>query len=563
MELLKCAQCGSTDMELQGYMVICRHCGSKYLLSGQGPEASLKGKHYIERAKEAHLTGSKKFVSYTEKAIKYAPEDPEAWLYRMYALAEDRDAVRYADVLAELTTKAGDNVLLFSDTDHLAEYKRAVYYWYLSFAIAIANNKQYLKIGNNRMALECWLAHLPEDDLTEEEKQRRKIVCNGLREAKAIQEELMQKRISKNKLRDKFRGCLVGGAAGDALGYTVEFWGEKKIFADFGENGITQYRLIAGKAIISDDTQMTLFTANALMTEAVRGVKDGMESLRYISYLPQCYEEWLLTQTEKYPIELNKYEHISWLLKIPEMYAKRAPGNTCLAAIRDGCRGRMDSPINTSKGCGGVMRVAPIGLFFPKDRQTDVEPDILGAEAAALTHGHEMGYIPAAMLVHVIRELTYTDCSIKEAVESAKTACRKLFPEAGSMPGFLKLIDRAVALADQNADDLEAIHKLGEGWTGDEALAIAVFCALKYPDDMEKALTAAVNHKGDSDSTGSIAGNIVGAHIGYEKIPRKYKEGMELEKEIRTMAEDLFEVTRIDELSFIRGRELGNKYWSV
>ena len=60
---------------------------------------------------------------------------------------------------------------------------------------------------------------------------------------------------------DKFRGCLLAGAAGDALGYEVEFMPEEEIFRRFGEAGITEYRLRGGVAEISDDTQMTLFTA--------------------------------------------------------------------------------------------------------------------------------------------------------------------------------------------------------------------------------------------------------------------------------------------------------------
>ena len=58
---------------------------------------------------------------------------------------------------------------------------------------------------------------------------------------------------------DKIRGCLFGGAVGDALGYPVEFLSEKEIFSRFGEGGILQYVLDeeSGKASISDDTQMT------------------------------------------------------------------------------------------------------------------------------------------------------------------------------------------------------------------------------------------------------------------------------------------------------------------
>ena len=66
---------------------------------------------------------------------------------------------------------------------------------------------------------------------------------------------------------DKFRGCLIGGAAGDALGYAVEFKSEDEIFSEYGKDGITEYDLILDDDVaeISDDTQMTLFTAEGML----------------------------------------------------------------------------------------------------------------------------------------------------------------------------------------------------------------------------------------------------------------------------------------------------------
>ena len=75
---------------------------------------------------------------------------------------------------------------------------------------------------------------------------------------------------------DKFRGCLIGGAAGDALGYEVEFMLADEIFDRFGDNGITEYSLHNGVAQISDDTQMTLFTATGLLLGTTRGMIRGI-----------------------------------------------------------------------------------------------------------------------------------------------------------------------------------------------------------------------------------------------------------------------------------------------
>ena len=338
---------------------------------------------------------------------------------------------------------------------------------------------------------------------------------------------------------DKYRGCLIGGAAGDALGYAIEFFEEKSIFQKFGERGITEYKLTNGKALISDDTQMTLFTANGLLLGATRGQLRGIMA-PYPSYIADCYKDWYRTQTESYPIDKENSDVYSWLVNIPELFSRRAPGNTCMYAIGMGANGSVNEPINRSKGCGGVMRVAPVGLYFDSGIIPDRELDMIGAEAAAITHGHELGYIPAATLTHIIRRLAHEDISIEEAVRSAIKTTAEMFKNAKEIGYYLKLMNKAVELSTEDISDLEAIHILGQGWVAEEALAIAVYCALKYPDDIDKALIAAVNHRGDSDSTGAIAGNIVGANVGLSGIPEKYKKNLELYDIIIELADDLY-----------------------
>ena len=73
--------------------------------------------------------------------------------------------------------------------------------------------------------------------------------------------------------KDKIRGSLIGGAIGDVLGYPVEFASYSNIKSMFGENGIARFVLNNnGVAEISDDTQMTLFTANGLLYAITRFV---------------------------------------------------------------------------------------------------------------------------------------------------------------------------------------------------------------------------------------------------------------------------------------------------
>ena len=293
-------------------------------------------------------------------------------------------------------------------------------------------------------------------------------------------------------MRDKFSGCLLGGAAGDALGYTVEFMQEKAIFSKFGAKGITAYVPVRGKARISDDTQMTLFTADALRMKG-----NPLENIA------RAYRDWLVTQREEYPA---RDAFTSPLMAVPELFAARAPGLTCMSAIEDGCCGTMAAPPNHSKGCGGVMRVAPCGLRFAPEQAAQV-----AAEAAALTHGHPLGYIPAAMLGYMVSRLVRSDDTVQMAAEKAMAYMQTMFAGEHYLEDFLNLMEKAMALAAQGGGDLENIHALGEGWVAEEALAIALYCAVRYEEDFDAAMIASVNHKGDSDSTGAICGNLLGA----------------------------------------------------
>lgn len=345
--------------------------------------------------------------------------------------------------------------------------------------------------------------------------------------------------------RDKFRGCLIGGAVGDALGYAVEFCSEREIFAKYGESGISEYELSGGKVIISDDTQMTMFTATALLDGVTRGKMRGIMS-GWEEYIALEYGGWYLTQTEPFPVDRKKnYAKYSWIMNLPQLFERRAPGNTCLSALASDMHGTLEKPINDSKGCGGVMRVAPIGLYFANgnhERTTRLEIDLIGAKSAAITHGHELGFIPAAALVHIIGLLAGNDnISVLDALADSVVTMRKIFKASKHLDRFHRLMEKAGTLAESSESNLEAIHELGEGWVAEETLAIAVYCAIKYQNDFEKAICAAVNHNGDSDSTGSVCGNILGTKLGLSNIPQKYKDNLEFYDVLTVLADDLLD----------------------
>ena len=322
---------------------------------------------------------------------------------------------------------------------------------------------------------------------------------------------------------DKIRGSLLGGAVGDALGYPIEFRSNIK------DKEFTTY--FANEGLISDDTQMTLFTANALLWRETRlhlkGIAPKPADAIYMGYL-----DWLQTQIKKE----NKFP-ISWIREVPELNSNRAPGNTCLSSLMSGTYGTLDKPINNSKGCGSVMRVAPIGLLI-KDEETAGQ---LAAESAALTHGNPLAIISSYVCSAMINILLNSDVSIKIALDKAMALYHEKFNiyEKDIMAEFDDLIALTIKLAANREKDIVNIKKLGEGWVADEALAISLYSCLRYSNSFKDCIVCAVNHDGDSDSTGAIAGNIIGTYLGVNKIPSYYLTNLEIVDVITEIADDL------------------------
>lgn len=384
------------------------------------------------------------------------------------------------------------------------------------------------------------------------------------REEDEKESQAVQARIRETeKHLDAVRGCMAGGAAGDALGYAVEFWREKRIFDTYGPEGITEYETDSrsGKALISDDTQMTLFTANGLLAGETRGLMRGIAGPPR-EYVKSAYYDWLKTQQSTMR-EVNRHERyteeggVSWLLDVPELYSRRAPGNTCLDALtakNDNRKDYIRNPANNSKGCGGIMRVAPLALLYrPGENYSGGlrELDLEGAQLAAITHGHSLGYMPAAAVTHIIsRILTDENPDLKEIVLDARDMMEQLFAGDRHQEELIRIMNLAVELSENAADDLENIHALGEGWVAEETLGISLYCALRYKDNFSAGIIASVNHKGDSDSTGAVTGNILGALLGYSAMEEKWKENLELKDVILEMADDLCHGCQMREYSY-------------
>lgn len=189
-----------------------------------------------------------------------------------------------------------------------------------------------------------------------------------------------------------------------------------------------------------------------------------------------------------------------------------------------------------------------------------------GAELSAITHGHSLGYMPSAVLTHILNRIVYPideNMALKDIVIEARGAVAEMFENDKHIDELTNIINRAIELSENEADDLENIKQLGEGWIAEETLAIAIYCSLKYQNDFSKGIIAAVNHSGDSDSTGAVTGNILGALLGFDAIEDKWKKNLELHDVICEMSEDLCYGCHMREYSDYYDEDWARKYLNI
>lgn len=330
---------------------------------------------------------------------------------------------------------------------------------------------------------------------------------------------------------DRFRGVLLGGAVGDALGWPIEFLTLEQILDRYGAAGLTTYAPGPDDSVhrhITDDTQMTLFTAEGLLRTT-----PGSDP---VPVLRQSYLRWLRTQQEPEPEPIPD----GWLAGLPYLHAVRAPGNACMGGlIRQAKQYLPPSPLGVagpvnpdSKGCGTVMRSAPFGLAaLGPERAFDT-----AARGAQLTHGHPTGYLSAGAFAALIDRVV--------GGMDLRTAVRDTIAQVESCPAGAETgaaLRKAVAAADAGAATAAGVESVGAGWVAEECLAIAVYCALDAlrSDDVRGALLLSVNHSGDSDSTGATTGNLLGACYGLQALPLDWCALVEGRDDLARVADDL------------------------
>jgi len=263
---------------------------------------------------------------------------------------------------------------------------------------------------------------------------------------------------------------------------------------------------------------MTLFTCEGLIRAEAQLREAG--STDPIAVLHGAYERWLATQ-RGIPIDPAA---AGLLGRQGLLHVQRAPGATCIAALEQG----VVPARNDSKGCGAVMRSAPFGVLSSRELAFE-----LARDAATITHGHPTASIAAGALAAMV-----FDALRARPIEDAATAALELVRKHEHGAETAAAIDMALWEAAQGRKGASSVELLGKGWVAEEALAIALLAALVGETPLD-AMSIAVTHGGDSDSTGAICGNLVGASVGAERLPGEFVEGLECAELVVLVATDL------------------------
>jgi ADP-ribosylglycohydrolase len=297
-------------------------------------------------------------------------------------------------------------------------------------------------------------------------------------------------------MREQAEAILFGLALGDALGWPTEFKRLPDIRRVYGSDGI---QVPPDPAIYTDDTQMTIALAEGLLAAGLDADLDAQ-----MQAVGRRFIDWMESSENN-----------------------RAPGNTCMRGIarfQSGISWR-ESGIAESKGCGSAMRVAPIGYLYQHDSQ---RLRAVAEASGVITHRH-----PAAVAASVAG--AYLVKLALDGVQPEEYLRRILaFTDGISVEFDTTLLRVGHVLGWVNEE--EALDHIGQGWTGDEAVALALYCILRYPDDYVACVRRAANTNGDSDSIACIAGGIMGARLGLDAIPADWRARCENRDDLKALA---------------------------
>ena len=329
-----------------------------------------------------------------------------------------------------------------------------------------------------------------------------------------------------------YRGCLLGLAVGDAMGYTVDKKTWDEICEDYGPNGLLGYDLVNGSADITSYTQLTAFLCNGLLLGAIRGNPD-----KYSRYMAMSLREWAKSQQFRGTAEKT----FCWLAQVPGMRRRHCMDTRMLDALNRETLGTPEAPVFQSAFPGAVTAAIGVGLCYEAARLEPHQIGRLGAEAVAFTHGDPEAFLSGAFLAHSIALILqnpdmHPSRIFTAAAEAVENQFAAVYPQTAVLTDK---VQKAIELTrDPELTPLAAMTLLG-CTTASECVAGGVYAAMIHMANFDEAMIVAVNHSGRSAAVGAITGALLGARLGEEALPEFYLESLEPADVLRELAEDL------------------------
>lgn len=328
------------------------------------------------------------------------------------------------------------------------------------------------------------------------------------------------------------RGCLLGLAVGDALGYTVDSKSWEEIQEAYGPNGLLGYDLQAQDyAPVTSYTQIAAFLCNGLLLCLSRGKSD------FLPYCKVALREWTRSQHFYRDPETSH----CWLAKLPQFRRRHCRDARMLDNLRLESFGSVDRPKNSNRGPGAITAGIAVGMFYHPRRITAEAVGKLAADLIALTHGNPEAFLSGAVLAYVITGILHDPHHLLEdqflqAIDAMHYQFHTRFSQSETLARQLK--DAIFLAKSGTVSSQEGMEQLFCA-DASSCLAGAMFACLQSPDDFDNAIITAVNHSGMSAAVGAITGAILGAKLGEEALPDFYLESLECTDALKVLAEDM------------------------
>ena len=352
------------------------------------------------------------------------------------------------------------------------------------------------------------------------------------------------------------RGCLLGLAVGDAMGYTIDSRSLEEIRRDYGPNGLLGYDLVNGYADVTSYTQLAAFSANALLVY-LTGRRTQGKIIAPVRYIGAAMKEWSRSQHYCQP-ERN----FCWLSTVPEMKRRHCLDNRMLDMLAKGSLGTPEEPANNYSHGGALTAVIPISLVADDLLLSDRDRDRLAAEVVALTHGNPEAFICGAALNRLLTLLLHhKDMGLEELLRSTVDAIQLQFGKDYLQTGKLwELLQMAQILAKTDTvSPMDAMEQLSCRSSA-EILAGVLYACMTCNGDFDTAMITAVNHSGRSAAVGAITGAVLGAILGEEALPEFYLDSLEPTRYLLELADDLFHGCPMDMGSSLYDGDWDRKY---